>query len=44
MLMDIEVQILNRHEATKQIKITLPQISIIAQIAYAPNNDKINAL
>jgi len=43
-LMDIKMPILNGYDATKEIKLISPNVPIIAQTAYAINNEKENAL
>ena len=43
-LMDIKMPILSGYEATKEIKIVMPTVPIIAQTAYAINNEKEIAL
>ena len=42
-LMDIKMPLLNGYEATKQLKKIFPQLPVIAQTAYASNNDRIKA-
>lgn len=43
-LMDIKLPVMNGIEATRQIKILRPELPIIAQTAYALNNERISAL
>jgi PAS domain S-box-containing protein len=43
-LMDIKMPILSGYEATKEIKLVKPSVPIIAQTAYAINNEKEIAL
>ncbi len=43
-LMDMKMPVMDGFEATRQIKEFLPDVPIIAQTAYAFNEDKIKAL
>ena len=43
-LMDIKLPLMNGLEATRQIKQIRPDLPIIAQTAYAMNNDRIKAI
>lgn len=43
-LMDIKLPVMNGIEATRQIKLVRPELPIIAQTAYALNNERISAL
>lgn len=43
-LMDIKMPILSGYDATREIKLISPNVPIIAQTAYAINNEKENAL
>lgn len=43
-LMDIKLPVMNGIEATRQIKLVRPELPIIAQTAYALNNERTSAL
>lgn len=43
-LMDIKLPVMNGIEATRQIKLIRPELPIIAQTAYALNNERIEAI